>query len=209
MFIQHARHHLKSPGTVAQPRAFRLLDTAAAAALTRWTRSPAEHLAGANLPDEQVAELRGAARVADEIAQQIYFASGAFNAKQGSPPPGRDDLARFADLAFPVLARCAMLRLPHCIHAVVETMIFLAPLDEARALRAIADAIPADGPYAGESLAGDLVIPYLERLLTEQRPLVLFDEHGTPAFRHLLATFATAGNQAALTLAYTFADVFR
>jgi hypothetical protein len=88
-------------------------------------------------------------------------------------------------------------------------MVFLAPLDEARALRAVADAVPADGPYAGDPLAGGDVIPYLERLLAEQRSLVLVDEDDLAAFGHLLATFAAAGNEAALALAYTFADVFR
>ena len=42
-----------------------------------------------------------------------------------------------------------------------------------------------------------------------QRSLVLDDEDGLAAFGHLLATFAAAGNEAALALAYTFADVFR
>jgi hypothetical protein len=88
-------------------------------------------------------------------------------------------------------------------------MIFLAPLDEARALAAIAKAVPAEGPYAGDHLAGADVLPYLERLLTEQRQLILFDDDGVAAFRHLLGVFASAGNQEALALAYKFADVFR
>ena len=47
------------------------------------------------------------------------------------------------------------------------------------------------------------------RLLAEQRPLVLDDHQGVTAFRRLLAAFAAAGNQSALGLAYTFAEVFR
>jgi hypothetical protein len=88
-------------------------------------------------------------------------------------------------------------------------MIFLAPLDEARALAAIADVVPTGGSYAGDSLAGADVIPYLERLLAENRSLVLHDADGVAAFRHLLATFAAAGDEDALALAYSFADVFR
>jgi hypothetical protein len=209
VFAQSARHYLKIPAGAGFETAFRLLSMAADAALARWTREPGEHLAGENLSDDQLAELRGAADIANGISEQVYFASGAFDEKRGRHGPTRDELTEFADLAFPVLAKCAALRLPRCIHEAVETMIFLAPLDEARALRAIADAIPAEGTYASDSLAGDLVIPYLERLLAEQRPLVLYDKRGIAAFRHLLATFAAAGNQAALTLAYTFADVFR
>jgi hypothetical protein len=49
----------------------------------------------------------------------------------------------------------------------------------------------------------------LQRLLAEQRLLVLNDEEGAAAFRDLLSAFAAAGNEAALTLAYTFGDVFR
>jgi len=76
-------------------------------------------------------------------------------------------------------------------------------------VNAAAASVPADGTYTGDPLAGGEVIPYLERLLAGQRPLVLFDEGGGAAFRHLLAEFAAAGNEAALALAYTFADVFR
>lgn len=207
-FAQHARDYLAPPGRLGQQTAYRLLAVAATASLTRWNRDPGEHLAGAELSDEQLAQLRGAVEVSHGIAQQIYFASGAFDEKRDRIPK-RQNLAEFAELAFPVLEICASLHVPQCVHEAVQTMVYLAPLDEARALRAIAAAVPADGPYAGDPLAGNAIIPYLERLLTEQRHLVLFDEDGVAAFRHLLATFAAAGNQAALALAYTFADVFR
>ncbi len=212
-FAQFARDNLAPPGGPGQRTAFRLLAIAADASLARWARDPEEHMTGAELSEEQLAELRGSVEVAHGIAQQIYFASGAFDEKRGrersKPAPTSRDLSEFADLAFPILAACASLHVPQCVHAAVQTMVFLAPLDEARALRAVADAVPADGPYAGDPLAGGDVIPYLERLLAEQRSLVLVDEDGLAAFGQLLTTFAAAGNEAALVLAYTFADVFR
>lgn len=208
-FARCARDHLGPSSGDGRGMAFRLLSIAADAALLRWTRDPQELTPAADLSDDKKAELTGATTVAHAIAQQIYFASGAFEEKQGHQQPHSADLAEFADLAFPVLATCARLGVPQCVHQAVETMIFLSPLDEARALHAIAAAVPAEGLYAGDSLAGDAVIPYLERLLAEQRPLVLFEEGGVEAFRHLLGTFAAAGNEAALALAYTFADVFR
>jgi hypothetical protein len=208
-FAQSARDALAPPGGPEQQTAFRLLTTAATASLARFTRDPDEHLASADLPEDRRAELDGAVTVAHSVAEQIYFASGAFDEKQGHGRVSDMDLHGFADLAFPLLTTCAKLRFPQSVHEAVQTMIFLAPLDEARALQAIAAAVPADGPYAGDTLAGDTIIPYLERLLTEHRQLVLYDNNGVAAFRHLLATFAAAGNQAALALAYTFADVFR
>ncbi|HEX5406371.1 MAG TPA: hypothetical protein VFX16_29200 [Pseudonocardiaceae bacterium] len=206
---QYMRDYLAPPSRPGQRAAFRLLGVAADASLARWTRNPNEHAVGAGRSEGQRAELHGAGKVAHGIAQQIYFASGAFDEKRDRKQSKPPDLAKFADLAFPILETCAELGDPQCVHPAVQTMVFLAPLNEERALKAIAKAVPTIGPYAGDPTAGDDVIPYLERLLTEQRTLVLFSADGVAAFRHLLATFAAAGNQRALTLAYTFADVFR
>jgi hypothetical protein len=76
-------------------------------------------------------------------------------------------------------------------------------------LLAVAAAVPERNRYATDPIAGRVVLPYLQRLLAEQRALVLRDPDGLSAFRHLLQTFAAAGNEQALALAYSFADVFR
>lgn len=208
-FAQCARDYLAPSGSNGQQRAYQLLSVAAASSAVRWARDPQEHLGGAPLSKEQIAERQGAVKVTYGIAQQIYFASGAFDEEQGHFPDKPKDLGTFANFAFPLLQTCAGLGVAQCVHEAVQTMIFLAPLNEARALQAIAKAVPTDGLYAADSLAGSDVIPYLVRLLAEQRPLILFDEDGVTAFRHLLAAFAAAGNQDALEMAYTFADVFR
>jgi hypothetical protein len=206
---QRARDYLIPDAGPAQPRAFQLLALATDAALERWTRNPEELLANAELSDDQRSALEGALLVTDTIADQIYFASGAFAHEQEHGPPAGASHATFANLAFPVLATCAGLRAPQCVHRVVETMAFLAPLDEKRALLTIAAAVPDDGSYTSDDLAGNEVISYLQRLLAGQRQLVLSDDEGVIAFRHLLAAFAAAGNESALALAFTFADVFR
>ena len=183
---------------------------AAEASAARLARDPATLSLPASNPTEfQLAEIQGAVLVCHEVAQQVYFASGAFDGKCNPTAESAVPDAGFAHLAMPVLRTCAATHEPHCVHPAVETMVFLAPLDEASTLHAVADAVPADSSYAGDPLAGDVVVTYLQRLLTEQRPLVLFDAEGADAFRRLLATFAAAGNQEALSLAYTFADVFR
>jgi len=92
----------------------------------------------------------------------------------------------------------------------VQTLVYLSPLDEARSLDAVARSVGPSGlPYTGEGLAGDVVVPYLVRLLAERRDLVLHDAAGLASLRSLLAAFAAAGNEPALSLAYDFADVFR
>ena len=209
-FAQCARRYLAPPGGEGQARAFALLQAAAEACTARLGRDPAQLLLPASeLTEAQLAEIQGALLVCHDVAEQVYFASGAFDGK-GDPTAERAvPDAGLADLAMPLLRTCASTRVPQCVHPAIGTMVFLAPLDEASALRAVADAVPADNSYAGDPLAGDVVVTYLQRLLAEQRPLVLFDAEGADAFRRLLATFAAAGNQEALALAYTFADVFR
>ncbi|WP_431935956.1 hypothetical protein [Micromonospora sp. RP3T] len=208
-FVRHGRDYLKSHGKTEQKMAFRLLNLAAQSCLARWTADPAEHLSDADLTPEQLAQLRGAVEVTHEISQQIYFASDAFEHSQGHESVPLTMLKDFAALAFPVLLTCTKLREAQTIHHAVETLVYLAGLDESRALRAVADAIPAKSSYNYDPQAGRLAADYLTRLLTEQRALILEDSHGVDAFRHLLQTFAAAGDQQALAMAYTFADIFR
>ena len=91
----------------------------------------------------------------------------------------------------------------------VETLIHSASLAEREALLLVAEAVPAEGPYAADSLASGIVVPYLQRLVTERPDLVLGDQEALAAFRHLLQAFAGAGHPDALALCYGFADIFR
>src|SRR6266566_919939 len=152
-----------------------------------------------------------AARVAHEVAQQLYFASGAFDEKPGvaREPVERGDAAIFARHALPLLRTLGSVQHPQVTHPVVETLVHLSPTDPREALLANAGAIPDRGPYLAESIAAAVVVPYLTRLLAEHRDLVLGDRECTNAFRHLLQGFAGAGHPDALALAYTFSDVFR
>jgi hypothetical protein len=193
-----------------QNRAFDIVATAADTSLERWTRNPEEHAPNADLSSTDLNELKHALKVLESIANQIYFASGAFDTKPSDDAPVPDARhERFADLAVPVLITCARTKVAPIVHHVVETLVFLAPLDERRALLAVAEAVASDGAYAYDSLSSDVVTPYLKRLVAEHRQLVLFDEGGVAAFRKLLSAFASAGNESALELAFTFADVFR
>jgi hypothetical protein len=200
-----------------QQRTFEFVTTASTAALDHWAETDAAHSDAAELTPLQLSELKNVLHVLDTTADQIYFASGAFENKPGNvtdqgaqrDAPAPADIARFADLATPTLLICAASKAAPVIHRVVETLVFLAQVDEKRSLKALAEAVTANSGYAYDSLASGSVIPYLNRLLAEERDLVLFDEEGVTAFRTLLAAFAGAGNEDALVLAFTFADVFR
>lgn len=202
---------LNSSDGRGQRAAFALLESAAVAARERWQDLQGRQSDETPSDPDALAELRAAATVVDDVAEQIHRASGASDAgtaetKESAP---RGDARRFAEFAVPVLETCAGVPSMQCIHAVVQTLVHLAPLSEKRMLLAVAAAVPERNRYATDPIAGRVVLPYLQRLLAEQRALVLRDPDGLSAFRHLLQTFAAAGNEQALALAYSFADVFR
>ena len=176
-----------APGTeVRLQRAFEFIATASTAALDRWAETDAAHGDAADLNPVELSEFENVLHVLDTTADQIYFASGAFEDKQGNiladaaQPHAHAvaDIARFADLATPTLLTCAASKASPVIHRVVETLIYLAQVDEKRGLQSLAAAVTFNSGYTYDSLAGGAVIPYLTRLLAEQRDLVLFDEEG-------------------------------
>jgi len=197
--------------STVQDRAFDMVTKAADVCLQHWTTMQEEGASNTDLSESEVKELQHTLRVLQSIANQVYFASGAFDHKRGDADATTLGVghARFAALATPVLITCARSRVSVIVHHVVEALVYLAPLDQKRALLSITEAVASDGSYAYDPLSSDVVIPYLNRLLAEHRQLVLFDDDGVSAFRKLLSAFASAGNESALELAFTFSDVFR
>lgn len=200
-----------------QQRTFEFVTAACTSALEYWTATGGAMAKASELTTAELSELKNVLRVLDATADQIYFASGAFESKRGNiseedfqrTAATAAEIERFADLAIPTLLICAASKAAPVIHPVVETLVYLARIDEKRSLKALAEAVTAYSDYAYDSLASGVVVPYLTRLLAEQRELVLFDGEGIAAFKMLLAAFAGAGNEDALVLAFTFADVFR
>lgn len=168
----HLRDFLNLPDGSGQAAAFELLDVAARAARDQW------HAAQAVADGIELRE--AAARVAHAISQEIYFASGAFDDLGPDPRPPRGDSTRFATYALPVLQALGQVDFPASTHEVVQTLIHLAPVSERQMLVAAANAVPPRGAYPTDSLAAGAVLPYLHRLLIEQRDLVLHDAEDWP-----------------------------
>jgi hypothetical protein len=210
--LHELRPYLNAPDREVRDRAFRLLATAAQAARDNWLlHVPRESTAAPPVGEPDMSRARAAALVARGIAEQLYFASGAFDERLGTVQQTADQsrLNTFARAALPVLQACGQVTEPQVTQPVVETLVYLASVYQREALLSIAAVIPARGAYVTDPQAAETVMPYLRLLLAERRELVLFDGEGIGAFRHLLQAFAAAGNPNALELAYTFADVFR
>lgn len=207
--IRHSRDYLR-PSAPTLVEGFRLFSLAAQASLRRLEQQAAD-TSPVTVPTPASVEdqVRGAVEVIHAVAQEIYFASGAYSERQNNEARHDPELAAFADLAFPILMDCASSEIAQCIDYAAQTMVFLGSLDEARALLALAEIVPMRGAYTYDTLAGHRMVPYLRRMVAENRALVLHDPRGVAAFRHLLAAFAAAGNPDALELAYNFSNVFR
>jgi hypothetical protein len=209
--LHHLRPFLNPAGGRGQPTAFGLLARAADAAKAAWQAPTTNGLTAGGHEEDGQARARTAALLAHHLAQQLAFASGAMDQRSGTPgqQPQRGDLPTFATQALPLLRALGAIRHPQVTQPVAETLVHLSPVEPRTVLLALAEAVPERGSYTTDTIAAGLIMSYLTRLLAEHRDLVLGDDDGIAAFRHLLQAFAGAGHPEALAMAYTFSDVFR
>jgi hypothetical protein len=208
--LHYLRPFLNPADGRGQQTAFGLLARAAEAAKAAWQASTTDEPPAGGHDEDRPARAETAALVAHYVARQLSFASGAMDQRSGTPPQQpRGDLAKFATQALPVLRVVGAIGHPQVTQPVVETLVHLSAVEPRTVLLALAEAVPERGSYATDTIAAGLVMPYLARLLAEHRDLVLGDEAGIAAFRHLLQAFAGAGHAEALAMAYSFSDVFR
>lgn len=160
--LHQLRSYLNRADGEGQENAFRLLTAATQATTDVWTVLVAQDNGGAEpLSEPETARVRAAVLVTHGVAQQLYFASGAYDEGRGQQEPeARGELEAFAWYALPVLQTCAQVTEPQVIHHVVETVIHLAKVSQRETLLAIATAIPERGGYVTDPLAANTVMPY-------------------------------------------------
>jgi hypothetical protein len=206
MLLRHLQPYLNPPDGTGQEATFTQLTAvvqairaAGPAAATPWRGSPADG-----------ATARNAALIAHQLAQQLDRASGAHDHQSSATGPasrGADPV--FAGYAIPVLRDLGAVQHPQVTQPVIQALINLSQVNPADTLQAVAQTVPARGPYVSDPVAAGTVCPYLTRLLAEHRDFVLGTDAGLTAFQYLLEAFAGAGHSAALGLAYAFSDTFR
>jgi len=176
-------------------RAFELLNIAITALI---------HLVDAAESDSKL--LREAFKVADAIAHNLYFASGAHanNGEQVQIP----DFG-FADQALSTLRMLIKFKHPSIVHKIVETLNHIAPLDPQQAFLIVSMTIAPGDRYIYDALAAGEVIALVERYLAEFRELVVKDSELLDAIRSVLHAFVDAGWPSALNLTYHLSDAFR
>jgi hypothetical protein len=138
----------------------------------------------------------------DSIAMQLYFATGAHDARSGArQKPGLVHARLFVE-AFDVFESLSSVPVPHVSHYLIETLEFLIECDPAEVFRLIANAVrSSEGQgYTAEPMAVDLFVRVIERYLADFREvfddqerrkellscLNAFVKHGSPKVRQLI-----------------------
>ncbi|GAB3979183.1 hypothetical protein GCM10029978_073880 [Actinoallomurus acanthiterrae] len=199
------RYFLNPPDiaeTEAQSRAFELLTLPLNSIKKTW----AEQLVAESA---NVDHLRNALKVAHNVVQEIYFASGAVKGKnEPTEEPFTPGLERFSELALPLLEEYSDIHHPQVTHYIIQTIDHISHFAPKRALLAAMRAASGDQGYAQESLALNAVLKLIQRYLADRRALIVGDRECTTAVRKLLETFVREGWEEAIRFAENLEDMF-
>jgi hypothetical protein len=206
--VRAIRDYLRSFSAPVQERAFSLLSSIAGLVADEYLRQRKGYELA---PLPEVADLvTGAARLAHDIAQQVYFASDAFDARQqpATTPLTADQIIAFAAHARPLLRDLARVDHPQVVHPIVETLIHLVDVDPGGVFHDVAEAVPGRTAYVTDRVAAEELTTFLQYMLANHRGVVLGATATLEDFHNLLEQLAWAGQPSAVELAYTFSDIF-
>lgn len=186
-----------------QQKTFELLMLTTASLRSAWARvTTATSTSG-------VQTLAGnAVTIADHIAQQVYFASGAFDKRDSSTRQLGNPLI-FSELALPLLEGISQVHYLAVTHHIVETIEHLSNAQPKPALLLALRAVTADTTYANEQLGLDAVLNLINRYMADHREVVLGDPDCTTAVRTLLERFVRVGWPRAVQMAERMDELFR
>jgi signal recognition particle GTPase len=205
-------------------KAFSLIRKILDSALRQFRKLEAKHQQ--NLPEnwsEQEREtISNLAQVADTIATEVYFASGAFDEKrsevQGTTQSlqklsaaalGNHSKERFFREASTIFDSLSNIGFPHISHYLLETLIFLVDVDPKAILLKVGKVVQSSksGNYQSDFSGANLIVCFIERFLAEYRHVLREDENCRRVLVEILDTFV--GWPSARRLTYRMEEIFR
>lgn len=170
----------------------------------------------AEWPAPEQEEFRRLVQLADSVASELYFASGAFKNEQSPdnqsrPPIGPAEKLRFLREVGPLFDRLANLGIATIAHHLVKTLEYLVEHDPADVFVRIGRVVRASkaGNYQYESLAVDRIVRLVNRYLAEYRHVLRENEECRRALIDILDIFVQASWPSALQLAYRMEEMYR
>jgi hypothetical protein len=189
----------------AQERAFELAGRSLNQLLAAFTNA----VTSASSDNEISDQGKKAVKVAENLAAELYFASGALDERRRpAESTPRGELRRFATLALPVLEALAEIHVPRITHYVVQTASHISTAEPRRALLVAMRAATGDQAYARELTGLDASLDLVRRYSAEHRRLVVGDAECTTAVRIMLESFVGLGWDRATQLLEELDDLF-
>lgn len=200
-YLNPADHRLRS----TQQRAFQLVTSCSSVLRDTWRA----HLLNQENSERQD-RLAAVVRIANNIAEQIYFASGAHSSRMTpEETTPRGDQSHYATACLPVLELLASISYPRVTHNLVRTLDHIRLHQPARALRVAAQAVANDPGYAREQLGHEATLRMIKNYLADHRDLVFSNPANTTSLRLLLEAYVRTGWEKAIDLAETMTELFR
>jgi hypothetical protein len=166
---------------------------------------------GRELDNGTAERLRGCARLVDECAKEIHFASGAFESKKGQACFDEEAARTFLVSMAPAIEILADAGVGPAAHDILQTLEFLLPCDPKLVIRLAAKTVLAarDSQYQLDHVAAQLVVRITSTILAEHRALLDSDDESLEAVLDVLDVFVRVGWPEAFALTYGLQDVFR
>jgi len=190
----------------ARTKAFRIAKRLASFASSRIMASREDD-------DTDREAIESAFHLADNLANELYFASDVFsrkhpNLEEPELPPQHQ--ARFLVEALPTIRELSKIGHAHISYRLLETLIGLVEHDPANVIIETRDVIlHAQRGLSLESLAQDHVVEFAERFLAEYRDVLSDNVECREALLDLLDVFVEAGWTRATTLTYGLHEMYR
>ncbi|MFN8149597.1 MAG: hypothetical protein U0R24_00520 [Solirubrobacterales bacterium] len=200
--------------TAIRARAIKLLSDVVKEAVAgyREIEQALRGMSGLTDEDPEVKRGRGLAQTIDTITHEIYFASGAFDDKQGEPSTvSRDQRERLYSETKDVLNQLSQVPVPSVTHNLLETLEVFIEFDPRDVFLRIGQTILAGKPggYQFDGMAVDLFVRLVERYLADYRTLLQQDDEARNLLIEMLDVFVDAGWPKARQLTYGLHELFR
>ena len=169
-----------------------------------------------DLPEAEQTSAQSFIQIIDHIGTEIYFASGAYDAKRQNRTDDSGSLtdeekARFYGEAGPILDALAEVGLPRLAYHLLETLESFIPIDPEGIFLRIGQVLQSGQAwgYQYETLGADLMVRLIERYLAEYRSLLRQNDNCRRTMLEVLDIFVKPGWPSARRLTYRLEEIFR
>lgn len=182
------------------------------------TTKPIRHIleksrAGQELTAAEQEEFHALAKLANIVAKEVFFASGAHQPNNFDMPSviQRPEQERFYREVGDIFDNLAIIGLPGLAYDLVLTLEMFIPVDPAEVFLRIGAVVSAGQRwgYQYEDLAQDLIVRIVQRYVAEYRVLLQQNRGCQTVLRQTLEIFITAASPTAQALAYKVDEIFR